>query len=369
MIPRGAVAARDGRVVWTGPEAEIAAALEVPDDALRRRRRGRRRGARLRRRPHAPRRGRASGRPSTAPASAAPPTWRSRRPAAASTARCARRGRRRRSSSPPWPRAASTPSCGTARRRSRPRPATGSRSRTSASSWPPPRSRTRCAACTPSSRRTSRPRSTPAATTSTSTSCCDEILPALAGQAEFVDVFCDEGAFTVAQSRRVLEAGRALGYRLKIHAEELAHTGGTALAASLGAVSADHLIHITGEDIAALAQSGTVAVLLPGTSYTLHTTYAPAQGAAGRRRHRRARHRLQPRQLLQREPADGHLARLPGGPADAGRGPPRRHHGRRGRARPPARGRQPRAGQALRPARPRLRDRTRSCPTTGASTS
>jgi imidazolonepropionase len=106
---------------------------------------------------------------------------------------------------------------------------------------------------------------------------CDEILPALAGRAEFADVFCDEGAFTVAQSRRVLEAGRALGYRLKIHAEELAHTGGTALAASLGAVSADHLIHITGEDIAALRESGTVAVLLPGTSYTLHTTYAPAK--------------------------------------------------------------------------------------------
>jgi imidazolonepropionase len=106
---------------------------------------------------------------------------------------------------------------------------------------------------------------------------CDQILPALAGQAEFVDVFCDEGAFTVAQSRRVLEVGRALGYRLKIHAEELAHTGGTALAAELGAVSADHLIHITGEDIAALRAAGTVAVLLPGTSYTLHTTYAPAK--------------------------------------------------------------------------------------------
>ncbi len=106
---------------------------------------------------------------------------------------------------------------------------------------------------------------------------CDEILPALAGQAEFVDVFCDEGAFTVAQARRVLEAGRALGYRLKIHAEELAHTGGTALAAALGAVSADHLIHITAQDIAALRASGTVAVLLPGTSYTLHTTYAPAK--------------------------------------------------------------------------------------------
>jgi imidazolonepropionase len=104
---------------------------------------------------------------------------------------------------------------------------------------------------------------------------CDEILPALAGQAEFVDVFCDEGAFTVEQARRVLEAGRALGYRLKIHAEELAHTGGTALAASLGAVSADHLIFIDDADIGALKASGTVAVLLPGTSYTLHTKYAP----------------------------------------------------------------------------------------------
>ncbi|NLE23217.1 MAG: imidazolonepropionase [Actinobacteria bacterium] len=104
---------------------------------------------------------------------------------------------------------------------------------------------------------------------------CDRILPALAGQAEFVDVFCDEGAFTVEQSRRVLEAGRSLGYRLKIHAEELAHTGGTALAASLGAVSADHLIHITPDDVALLKEAGTVAVLLPGTSYTLHTTYAP----------------------------------------------------------------------------------------------
>ncbi len=106
---------------------------------------------------------------------------------------------------------------------------------------------------------------------------CTEILPALAGQAEFVDVFCDKGAFTVAQARRVLQAGRTLGYRLKIHAEELAHTGGAALAAELGAVSADHLIFLTPEDIGALRAAGTVAVLLPGTSYTLHTEYAPAR--------------------------------------------------------------------------------------------
>ena len=184
---------------------------------------------------------------------------------------------------------------------------------------------------------------------------CDEILPALAGQAEFADVFCDEGAFTVAQSRRVLEAGRALGYRLKIHAEELAHTGGTALAAELGAASADHLIHITGEDIAALRAASTVAVLLPG--HQLHAAHDVRAGAgtAGGRRHRRPRHRLQPRQLLLRESADGDLVRVPGTAADAGRGPSRRHPGRCGGARPAARGRQRRAGQALRPPHPRCR--------------
>jgi imidazolonepropionase len=106
---------------------------------------------------------------------------------------------------------------------------------------------------------------------------CNEVTPALAGKAEFIDVFCDEGAFTVAQSRRVLEAGRAHGHRIKIHAEELAHSGGAALAAELGAVSADHLIFATGEDIAALRAAGTTPVLLPGTSYTLHTSYAPAR--------------------------------------------------------------------------------------------
>ena len=185
---------------------------------------------------------------------------------------------------------------------------------------------------------------------------CDEILPAMAGQAEFVDVFCDEGAFTVAQARRVLEAGRALGYRLKIHSEELAHTGGTALAAALGAVSADHLIHITGGGHR--AAQGLGHRRRPAPRHELHAAHhvRAGQGAARRRRDRGARHRLQPRQLLQREPADGRLAGVPGGPDHAGRGPPRRHPGRRGGARPPARGRQPRAGQVLRPARARHRD-------------
>ncbi len=106
---------------------------------------------------------------------------------------------------------------------------------------------------------------------------CDEMLPALRGTADFVDVFCDEGAFSVAQSRRVLEAGKRLGYGLKIHADELARSGGGLLAAELGCTSADHLVHATFEEIAALRAAGVVAVVLPGTSFTLHQAYAPAR--------------------------------------------------------------------------------------------
>jgi imidazolonepropionase len=106
---------------------------------------------------------------------------------------------------------------------------------------------------------------------------CAEMLPALQGEAEFVDVFCDEGAFTVEQTRRVFDAAKALGFKLKIHAEELAHTGGARLAAECGCASADHLIFADGDDMAALRAAGVVAVLLPGTSYTLHVDYAPAR--------------------------------------------------------------------------------------------
>ena len=74
-----------------------------------------------------------------------------------------------------------------------------------------------------------------------------------------------------------LRGGRALGFRLKVHAEELAHTGGARLAAEYGCVSADHLIYADGDDLAALRAAGVVAVALPGTSYTLHTDYAPAR--------------------------------------------------------------------------------------------
>ncbi|MGH8998683.1 MAG: imidazolonepropionase [Acidimicrobiia bacterium] len=105
----------------------------------------------------------------------------------------------------------------------------------------------------------------------------DEMLPACAPLAVSCDAFCDEGALTVAESRRVLEAGRALGLVPRIHAEELAHTGGARLAAELGCASADHLVHATPGDAYALAAAGVVAVLLPATSFCLRSGYAPAR--------------------------------------------------------------------------------------------
>jgi imidazolonepropionase len=106
----------------------------------------------------------------------------------------------------------------------------------------------------------------------------DEFLPAVAeqGVASFNDVFCDEGAFTVEQSRRVLEAGAEYGLTPKIHAEELARTGAAQLAADVGAASADHLLMATREDAEALYEAGVTPVFLPGTAFGLDTEYAHA---------------------------------------------------------------------------------------------
>jgi imidazolonepropionase len=103
-----------------------------------------------------------------------------------------------------------------------------------------------------------------------------EQLPAVTDQgvASFCDVFCEEGVFSVEQSREILEAGRDHGLTPKIHAEELSHLGGTQLAAELGASSADHLLHATDADAQALASAGVVPVLLPGTAFSLGTEYA-----------------------------------------------------------------------------------------------
>jgi imidazolonepropionase len=108
-----------------------------------------------------------------------------------------------------------------------------------------------------------------------------EVLPRAAALhlAEFTDVFCEKGVFDVAQSERLLRAARGLGFGIKVHADELAHSGGTALGARLNAASVDHCIHAQSEDIAALARHSpqTVAVLLPATSYSLRKPFAPAR--------------------------------------------------------------------------------------------
>ena len=95
----------------------------------------------------------------------------------------------------------------------------------------------------------------------------EEMLPRVAGErlARFADVFCEPGVYTVDESRSLLEAARAAGLGIKLHADELHPSGGAELAAALGAASADHLAAISDAGIAALASSGTVATLLPGT--------------------------------------------------------------------------------------------------------
>ena len=107
-----------------------------------------------------------------------------------------------------------------------------------------------------------------------------DLLPKVREQgiARFADVFCEPGVFTIEESRRILQAARKSELGLKIHADELKHSGGAELAASLGAVSADHLAAISEAGIAAVANSTTVATLLPGTMLFLgKTKQAPAR--------------------------------------------------------------------------------------------
>lgn len=106
-----------------------------------------------------------------------------------------------------------------------------------------------------------------------------EILPAVADEdlAEYCDVFCDVGAFTLAQGRAVLEAGAELGLIPKIHADEFSDLGGAGLAAEVGAISADHLLRASRDGLAAMSRAGTLAVLLPGTAHFLGLPYADAR--------------------------------------------------------------------------------------------
>ncbi len=107
---------------------------------------------------------------------------------------------------------------------------------------------------------------------------CDEMIPTLAPHADYCDVFAEPGVFDRAQSERILVAARAHGLRLRMHADEIQPMGGAELAVQLGAVSADHLGRISDAGIAAMAQSDTVGVLLPGTILFLAKPhYAPAR--------------------------------------------------------------------------------------------
>ncbi len=108
----------------------------------------------------------------------------------------------------------------------------------------------------------------------------EEMLPAVAreGLAEWNDVFCEHGVFTPAESRAILDAGKPLGLRPRIHADELALSGGAMTAAAVGAVSADHLIHVDAAGADALAAAGVVATLLPAAAFFLKLgRYAPAR--------------------------------------------------------------------------------------------
>jgi imidazolonepropionase len=96
--------------------------------------------------------------------------------------------------------------------------------------------------------------------------------------AGIVDVWCDEGALSVEQCRRILEAATRMGFQTTAHANEMGPYGGVRMAAEIGALSVDHAVYLTDEDMAALAASRTVAVLLPATTLFLGSdTYAPAR--------------------------------------------------------------------------------------------
>ena len=106
---------------------------------------------------------------------------------------------------------------------------------------------------------------------------CQQMLPALAaeGLVDAVDVFCERIAFSLAETEQVFKAAKALGLPVKLHAEQLSNMGGAALAAQYGALSCDHIEHLSEHGIAEMKKAGTVAVLLPGAFYTLRDTKVP----------------------------------------------------------------------------------------------
>jgi len=106
---------------------------------------------------------------------------------------------------------------------------------------------------------------------------CIRMLPAIAneGLADAVDAFCETIAFTPSETRRVFETARALGLPVKLHADQLSDSGGAALVAEFGGLSADHLEYTNEAGVQAMAAAGTVAVMLPAAFYTLRETRLP----------------------------------------------------------------------------------------------
>ncbi|MCX7828307.1 MAG: imidazolonepropionase [Thermanaerothrix sp.] len=108
---------------------------------------------------------------------------------------------------------------------------------------------------------------------------CGEMIPAVVEQgiARFCDVFCEDGVFSVDQSRKILSCARSNGLELKIHADEVHDLGGASLAAELRTLSAEHLLAASDQGLAAMAEAGVIAVLLPATAYSLKKPYARAR--------------------------------------------------------------------------------------------
>lgn len=104
-----------------------------------------------------------------------------------------------------------------------------------------------------------------------------DMMPKAKSLAEFCDIFTEKNVFEIEDSRRYLQAAKDMGYKLKLHADEIVQLGGAELAAEMGAVSADHLLHVSDEGIRKMAEAGTVATLLPLTAFALKEPYAPAR--------------------------------------------------------------------------------------------
>lgn len=104
-----------------------------------------------------------------------------------------------------------------------------------------------------------------------------EMLPKVKGKARFFDIFTEKNVFEIEDSRRLLQAAADAGMKLKLHADEIVTLGGAELAAEMGAVSADHLLHVSDEGVNRMAERGVVATLLPLTAFALKEPYAPAR--------------------------------------------------------------------------------------------